>query len=86
MCLPCLCPVEQRGSCLLQVSLLDPVVYPGAVKAFAKEVCRKCALLLGICCWCIWFMHRMDMFWLLSLLHVCVPQRCHCSTESLLQQ
>ena len=24
-----------------QVSLLDPVVYPGAIKAFAKEVCKN---------------------------------------------
>ena len=26
---------------VLQVSLLDPVVYPGAIKAFAREACRK---------------------------------------------
>ena len=27
--------------CVLQVVLLDPVSYPGAIKAFAKEVCRN---------------------------------------------
>ena len=32
---------------LLQVSLLDPVQYPGAIKAFAKEVCRNDLLNFG---------------------------------------
>ena len=31
----------------LQVSLLDPVTYPGAIKAFAKEVCRNDLLNFG---------------------------------------
>ena len=31
----------------LQVSLLDPVSYPGAIKAFAKEVCRNDLLNFG---------------------------------------
>ena len=30
-----------------QVSLLDPVTYPGAIKAFAKEVCRNDLLNFG---------------------------------------
>lgn len=30
-----------------QVSLLDPVQYPGAIKAFAKEVCRNDLLNFG---------------------------------------
>ena len=29
------------------MSLLDPVVYPGAIKAFAKEVCRNDLLNYG---------------------------------------
>ena len=32
---------------MLQVSLLDPVSYPGAIKAFAKEVCRNDLLNFG---------------------------------------
>ena len=32
---------------VLQVSLLDPVSYPGAIKAFAKEVCRNDLLNFG---------------------------------------
>ena len=31
----------------LQVVLLDPVSYPGAIKAFAKEVCRNDLLNFG---------------------------------------
>lgn len=31
----------------MQVSLLDPVSYPGAIKAFAKEVCRNDLLNFG---------------------------------------
>ncbi len=31
----------------LQVSLLDPVTFPGAIKAFAKEVCRNDLLNFG---------------------------------------
>ena len=34
-------------ACAWQVSLLDPVVYPGAIKAFAKEVCRNDLLNYG---------------------------------------
>ncbi len=30
-----------------QVSLLDPVSYPGAIKAFAREVCRNDLLNFG---------------------------------------
>ena len=33
--------------CVLQVVLLDPVSYPGAIKAFAKEVCRNDLLNFG---------------------------------------
>ena len=38
-----------RGACgcTNQVSLLDPVTYPGAIKAFAKEVCRNDLLNFG---------------------------------------
>lgn len=39
-----------------QVTLLDPVVYPAAIKAFAREICRndvlnfgRCAALLASC-------------------------------------
>ena len=32
---------------LLQVVLLDPVQYPGAMKAFAREVCRNDLLNFG---------------------------------------
>ena len=32
---------------LVQVVLLDPVSYPGAIKAFAKEVCRNDLLNFG---------------------------------------
>ena len=31
----------------MQVSLLDPVSYPGAIKAFAREVCRNDLLNFG---------------------------------------
>lgn len=31
----------------MQVVLLDPVSYPGAIKAFAKEVCRNDLLNFG---------------------------------------
>ena len=34
-------------SCTPQVSLLDPVTYPSAIKAFAKEVCRNDLLNFG---------------------------------------
>ena len=34
-----------------QVSLLDPVVFPGAIKAFAKEVCRNDLLNFGRLHW-----------------------------------
>lgn len=36
--------------CLLQVVLLDPVQYPGAIKAFAREVCRNDLLNFGELC------------------------------------
>jgi hypothetical protein len=32
---------------LAQVVLLDPVQYPGAIKAFAREVCRNDLLNFG---------------------------------------
>ena len=32
---------------MLQVVLLDPVQYPGAMKAFAREVCRNDLLNFG---------------------------------------
>ncbi|CAL8464843.1 g4378 [Coccomyxa elongata] len=35
------------GDCFDEVSLLDPVSYPGAIKAFAKEVCRNDLLNFG---------------------------------------
>ena len=31
----------------IQVVLLDPVLYPGALKAFAKEICRNDLLNFG---------------------------------------
>ncbi|KAK9837250.1 hypothetical protein WJX81_001515 [Elliptochloris bilobata] len=35
------------GDCFDEVNLLDPVQYPGAIKAFAKEVCRNDLLNFG---------------------------------------
>eukprot|EP00238_Polyblepharides_amylifera_P003781 CAMPEP_0196584116 /NCGR_PEP_ID=MMETSP1081-20130531/45835_1 /TAXON_ID=36882 /ORGANISM="Pyramimonas amylifera, Strain CCMP720" /LENGTH=183 /DNA_ID=CAMNT_0041905217 /DNA_START=141 /DNA_END=692 /DNA_ORIENTATION=+ len=35
------------GDCFDEVTLLDPVVYPSALKAFAKEVCRNDILNFG---------------------------------------
>lgn len=35
------------GDCFDEVNLLDPVTYPGAIKAFAKEVCRNDLLNFG---------------------------------------
>ncbi len=32
---------------VIQVVLLDPVMYPGALKAFAKEICRNDLLNFG---------------------------------------
>ena len=36
-----------RVEWMVQVVLLDPVSYPGAIKAFAKEVCRNALLHFG---------------------------------------
>eukprot|EP01024_Parvocaulis_polyphysoides_P025688 TRINITY_DN2333_c0_g1_i3.p1 TRINITY_DN2333_c0_g1~~TRINITY_DN2333_c0_g1_i3.p1 ORF type:complete len:218 (+),score=28.64 TRINITY_DN2333_c0_g1_i3:55-654(+) len=35
------------GDCFDEVNLLDPVVYPGAMKAFAREICRNDLLMFG---------------------------------------
>lgn len=35
------------GDCFDEVTLLDPVKYPGAIKAFAREVCRNDVLNFG---------------------------------------
>lgn len=35
------------GDCFDEVTLLDPVLYPGAIKQFAKEVCRNDLLNFG---------------------------------------
>lgn len=35
------------GDCFDEVTLLDPVQYPGAIKAFAREVCRNDLLNFG---------------------------------------
>ena len=42
------CAPKQADPCpMMQVVLLDPVLYPGALKAFAKEICRNDLLNFG---------------------------------------
>ena len=43
----CQAAADLQGLTVWQVSLLDPVQYPGAIKAFAKEVCRNDLLNFG---------------------------------------
>eukprot|EP01023_Acetabularia_acetabulum_P069215 TRINITY_DN9976_c0_g1_i1.p1 TRINITY_DN9976_c0_g1~~TRINITY_DN9976_c0_g1_i1.p1 ORF type:complete len:537 (+),score=79.02 TRINITY_DN9976_c0_g1_i1:225-1835(+) len=35
------------GDCFDEVNYLDPVIYPGAIKAFAREICRNDLLMFG---------------------------------------
>ncbi len=39
--------MPQQLTAVSQVVLLDPVQYPGAIKAFAREVCRNDLLNFG---------------------------------------